>query len=89
MVVLECWGYPDGRPCSINGCYLVAFDFEAECGRGVGDWTRDIRRARRFADGGEALLFWKTQSKTVPTRDDGKANRPLTAFNIMITEAGP
>ena len=49
--------------------------------------TGDPARAMRFADTGEAMMFWTQVSRTVPVRDtDGKPNRPLTVFTV---EVGP
>lgn len=66
------------------GQYIKAFDPEAYEGRGSADGTFDKREALTFATTDEALNFWRQQSKTRPFREDGKPNRPLTAFSIEI-----
>lgn len=67
--------------------YLESFDFEAHGGQGFALFTNDKAKAKRFADTESAFEFWRTTSKTVPTRPDGKPNRPLTAATIEIEEA--
>lgn len=64
--------------------YLEKCDFEAEDGRGKADWTTNPNKAKRFADKAEAFEYWQTQSKTHPTRPDGRPNRPLTAYTVEI-----
>jgi hypothetical protein len=51
---------------------------------GTTDSDPDPGKAKRFLSFAEAAEFWKTQSKTVPYRPDGKPNRPLTAFTVEI-----
>lgn len=68
------------------GEYIESFDPNARHPLGLGKvtFTSDVRRARRFPGISEALAFWKTQSPTVPLRDDGRPNRPLTAYTITF-----
>jgi hypothetical protein len=82
--VIKALGYADGRPCWLAGTYLVSFDFEAAGGRGKGKWAQSKKIAHHFHDAGEAMEFWRTQSKTVPRRIDGEPNRPLTSLTIEI-----
>ena len=63
--------------------YLMSFDPEAAHGRGKIATTTDITKAKRFPSFQAVMEEWKTQSKTVPLRPDGKPNRPLTAFTIQ------
>jgi hypothetical protein len=74
-----------GKP----GKYLKGFDIEAYGGRGYAWFTPQASEAYRFKSPGEVFEVWKTQSKTMPYRQDGKPNRPLTAYSItprLITE---
>lgn len=48
--------------------------------------TTDPAQALRFRDGGAALEFWRQQSKRTPLRPDGKPNRPLCAFTVVVKE---
>jgi hypothetical protein len=64
------------------GDYLATFDVNAHGGRGEATFTPDIKRAMRFADGGEAMRAWRMRSTVRPLRDDGKPNRPLTAYTV-------
>jgi hypothetical protein len=64
--------------------WLKACDFEARDGRGSMEFTADQDEALTFPSVAEALTYWRTVSKTVPRRDDGKPNRPLTAYTVTI-----
>ena len=46
-------------------------------------FTRTIERAQHF-ELSEALALYRTQSVRCPLRDDGKPNRPLTAFTVCL-----
>ena len=87
--VIRAIGWADGRPCPFAGMWLRSFDFDAAGGQGVGDWTRDKARARHFQSVAGATAFWRTQSKAVPLRPDGKPNRPLTAITVTFDPAEP
>jgi hypothetical protein len=82
--VLVCWGMAthgsegDGP----IGEYLEQYDVEAHDGRGFATFTDDPAKAMRFTDLSEAVETWRMQSKVRPLREDGKANRPLTAFSM-------
>jgi hypothetical protein len=69
-----------------DGKYLRAMDFEGRGGRGTIGVTPNLDEAMKFEDAGVAMQYWRTRSKTVPTRPDGKPNRPLTAFTVEITK---
>lgn len=71
-----------------TGPYLENFDPEFAQGRGFASWTKDVMKAKLFQGKAEAWEFWKTQSKTRPLREDGKPNRPLTAFSVSLEEVG-
>jgi hypothetical protein len=86
MIVMVCQGVAGPFRCEHIGKYLETCDFEAFNGRGYVTFTRDVNKAMKFADKTAAFAYWKTRSKTVPTRPDGKPNRPLTAYHVMIEE---
>lgn len=67
-----------------RGKYLEHFDPDASAGRGNVLWTYKVEKALKFKDISHALDFWRTPSKVMPTRPDGKPNRPLTAFSVEI-----
>ncbi len=69
----------------LNDLYLRDCDFEAFNGRGHAHWTNNPANAKKFANSGDAFDYWRTRSKTNPTRPDGKPNRPLTAFTVEIS----
>ena len=47
-------------------------------------FTNKLDDAMKFADFMMAYDFWQTQSLRRPFRSNGKPNRPLTAFNVLI-----
>ena len=67
-----------------SGRYLMDFDVAVHPGHGSFPSTPSIRRAKHFANAGDATKFWQTQSLVVPLRTDGLPNRPLTAYTIEI-----
>ncbi len=78
-VVMILRGDAFGRPTGHDGEYLRDFDFEHGDGVGLIAMTADIQKAKKFDDLGEATTFWGRSPICRPIRDDGKANRPLTA----------
>ena len=86
MIVIRCWGVAGPAPDWFDefGKFLATNDFEANHGRGHTTWTNDLAKAMKFANTSEATRYWRTQSKTVPLRPDGRPNRPLTAYHVSI-----
>ena len=83
--VLVCQGFATTgvvTPHDLIGQYLKSFDVEAHEGRGTCEWTDYVGEAMKFEDFSEAVMAWQTQSKVRPLREDGRPNRPLTAFNV-------
>jgi hypothetical protein len=79
-----------GEPDEADGKYIESFDpLWNQNGLGVGHLvvTEDDKKALVFEDAKRALEFWKQQSPTVPIRPDGKPNRPLTAFTVVLDNA--
>jgi hypothetical protein len=66
----------------LEGQYLESFDVEAHDGRGTATWTLDVGSAMKFEDLVSAIEAWQTQSRLRPLREDGRPNRPLTAFSV-------
>lgn len=85
--VIRVMGIAGGYPCPMAGEFLASADFEARDGRGDFTTTPDIAKALKFRTPNKAYLFWKTRSKTRPTRPDGKPNRPLTMLHASIEPA--
>jgi hypothetical protein len=86
-VVIIARGFANGVPCPHAGQYLESFDFEANDGVGYGEFTTDRRRAMEFPDKVKAWEFWNTIPKCKPRRDDGRANKPLTAVSVELFES--
>jgi hypothetical protein len=87
MKVIRAIGFANGFHCPHEGLFLKAADFEAFGGRGYMTFTDDIAKAMKFETAGDAMVMWRTQSKTRPIRPDGEPNRPLTALTIEIEDA--
>jgi len=64
------------------GDYLEWSDPDANNGMGAERWTSDPAKAKRFLTFEAALACWKAQSTVRPWRDDGRPNRPLTAYSV-------
>jgi hypothetical protein len=84
--VMICEGIAGLFPCNTVGQYLQSCNFEAFNGRGYVTFAPDLNKAMKFPDKAAALQYWKTQSKTVPMRPDGKPKRPLTAYRVTIED---
>ena len=68
------------------GLYLKSCDFNAFGGYGHAELTAHVPNAMKFPDVSTAWEFWKTQSELTPFRQDGKPNRPLTAYHVTIMD---
>lgn len=66
--------------------WVETFDAEAHQGRGRVTVTRQPKKALAFKDVGAAMTAWRTQSKVQPLREDGKPNRPMTAFTVEVRQ---
>jgi hypothetical protein len=64
--------------------YLRSFDPEAQHGRGEIRTTTFRELALRFDGLTAAWECWQTQSKSVPLRNDGRPNKPLTAYTVTF-----
>jgi hypothetical protein len=69
---------------NVNGEWLEGFDVDAFDGRGDAHFTSDPAKAMRFDNAIACFAAWKTQSTVRPLREDGKPNRPLTAFTVTF-----
>jgi len=74
----------DGSFTPERGLFLAGGDHDAENGRGSFRFTNDSRAAMQFAESYSAYDFWRKQSTVKPKRPDGKPNRPLTAYTVII-----
>jgi hypothetical protein len=71
-----------------SGQYLREFDLEFAGGIGSATWTPDISEAHAFPTFEAAFNTWRATSATCPLRDDGRPNKPLTAYSVTFEE-GP
>jgi hypothetical protein len=82
LKVIRILGMVNGMPTDADGSYIADYDAESD----KLTVNPNIEYAKKFADLTEAMELWKTTSPTQPVRDDGKPNRPLTVYNIEVTE---
>ena len=68
--------------------YLRAYDADAHDGLGSVQVTDDERKAMRFLSVGAAMALINSVPANRPIRDDGRPNRPLTAFSLVIERIG-
>lgn len=68
----------------LAGHYVRGMDPDKYNGRGHIMTTTDPDKALLFDDAMAAHDFYSMRSKAHPWRDDGKPNRPLTAFTVSI-----
>ena len=71
-----------------TGLYIMPFDVAAHDGRAPFPVTSDVQQAATFPTAAHARDFWNTQSKVVPKRPDGGANRPLKALTVELVQVG-
>lgn len=82
---IECWGMGDGSSGPV-GQYLERYDLDAHEGLGQAWWTTDADKAMKFATPALAMEAWRSTSSVKPVREDGRPNRPLTAYSITFTQ---
>lgn len=66
--------------------YLASYDADSDGGRGRCTVTLNPAEAMSFENMTQAMEVWRTQSKVRPLREDGKPNRPLTAFTVELVQ---
>lgn len=87
--VIKIHGLINGEPTAFDGQYVVEYDagrngYDPLSGREMFAYlvTTPIRaEATRFED---PLEVWRRIDPRMPTRADGRPNRPLTAFTIEV-----
>ena len=71
----------------VKGDYLKWSNPDARDGYGDDGWTPNLSHARKFETFEDAAACWQAQSTIRPYRDDGKPNRPMTAYSVSIEQA--
>jgi hypothetical protein len=91
--VIVCQGFAAGIPCPVFGQYLEWYRPNDPFGKNLMSWTNDIRKAQKFDTMGAAFECYQQERTAVDppgfrgrTIDDGRPNRPLTAFHIEVRE---
>ena len=81
---VACLGLADGREAGdITGAWLVWYDPAGNNGDGDAAWSHDPADAARFTEREWAELRAAAPANR-PRRPDGKPNRPISMFNLMI-----
>lgn len=81
-------GYADGRPDPDGQTYVRTYDPNVAAGRGYLVKTRNPALAKHFDSADAAWAFWRQRSRVKPFRPDGKPNRPLTGYTVVIEAIG-
>jgi hypothetical protein len=66
--------------------YLGSYDPRYRGGRGRASLTSDVSKALRYDSAEAVLRAWRAVNPERPTREDGRPNRPLTAYTITPEE---
>ena len=69
---------------NVDGQYVKTYDPDAFSGYGDMTATNSLDEAKKFPDAGAAMEFYRQVSAVRPVRNDGRPNRPLTAFTVSI-----
>ena len=67
----------------VNKYIMSITDIDSPC---TWAFTAHASKAKRFKDCEEAMELYHMQSIQHPLRSDGKPNRPLTIFSMLIGE---
>lgn len=89
IILIRASAIPALIPCPEAGAFVVEMDLEARHGFGELQVTRDARQAKVFANPAEALEYYQRVPVCRPHRDDGRPNKPLTAYTVEIIPALP
>jgi hypothetical protein len=73
-----------GRPTEHAGRYVMKYDPDFKGGLGFVGTTLDRSEALRFPSHSEAWQCWNSVSKVRPRRDDGRPNKPMTSYTVMV-----
>jgi hypothetical protein len=95
QTVIKIVGLANGEPSVFDDQYIVEFDPGRDGTEpGTGRFMRchlvttpDIREATVF-DAMDAIKLWRSVDPREPTRPDGKPNRPLTAWSVLMKSPG-
>jgi hypothetical protein len=64
--------------------FVSKYDPSAYLGRGDIAFTWDVDKAIKFASQAEIFAFIMQVPPDRPTREDGRPNKPISAFNLVI-----
>lgn len=80
--------YPVDIPGFADDDYLASYDPNGNDGLGAFGFTPFAHQALVFASAAAAIELYNKQSDILPIRPDGRPNKPLTAFNLILEEEG-
>lgn len=82
------YGY-DGALEVPDPAYVAEVDLEFAHGRGRARLTENRSEAIRYPSKAAVFEAWRASPESRPVRDDGKPNRPLTAYSITPEPVSP
>ena len=88
-LAVACLGLADGSSAGeLDGAWLVSYDPAGGDGYGEGAWSQDPADAALFT-AEEWAALWTAAPANRPLRPDGKQNRPITRFGLMMVPVDP
>jgi hypothetical protein len=88
-LVVVCLGLADGSTAGdIDGAWLISYDPAGCDGCGDAAWSHDPAEAARFT-AEEWTALHTAAPVNRPVRPDGKPNRPITMFSLMVIPVEP
>ena len=88
-LAVACLGLADGSSAGeLDGAWLVSYDPAGCDGYGEGAWSQDPVDAALFT-AEEWAVLWTAAPANRPLRPDGKPNRPIMRFSLLIAPVDP
>ena len=90
QVAVACLSLARGAPAppGLAGAWLVSYDPEGNDGNGDANWSHDPAAAMLLTPQEWAVLSTAVPANR-PRRPDGKPNRPITMFDLMVVPVKP
>jgi hypothetical protein len=89
MPTIRIVGLVNGEPSEYDGTYVIDYDPTPRVDH-EGEFvhlivTQNKAQARQFQTYAQAVAFYQSPSRAGLPREDGKPDRPLTAFSVEVS----